>query len=72
MIKSRRMIALMEGSNKYTKLWSGNLEQKRPCGRPRSRWVNIRMDFREIGWKLWNGFIWLRIRTSGGISQTQY
>jgi hypothetical protein len=29
----------------------GNLEGKRPLGRPRPRWVdNIKMDFREIGW----------------------
>jgi hypothetical protein len=26
-------------------------EEKRPVGRPRSRWVeNIKMDLREIGW----------------------
>jgi hypothetical protein len=31
-------------------------------GRPKRRWKdNIRMDLREIGWKLWTGFIWIRI-----------
>jgi hypothetical protein len=29
----------------------GNLEGKRPLGRPRRMWVdNIKMDVREIGW----------------------
>jgi hypothetical protein len=32
---------------------------------PRRRWVdNIKMDLREMGW---DGLIWLRIRTSGGL-----
>jgi hypothetical protein len=27
------------------------VKQKRPLGRPRSRWVdNVKMDLREIGW----------------------
>jgi hypothetical protein len=25
---------------------------------------NIKMDFREIEWVVWTGFIWLRIETS--------
>jgi hypothetical protein len=28
----------------------GMPERKRPVGRPRCRWVNIKMDLREIGW----------------------
>jgi hypothetical protein len=29
----------------------GNLEGKRPLGRPRRRWMdNIKIDLREIGW----------------------
>jgi hypothetical protein len=32
--------------------WAGNVpERKRPLGRPRRRWENIRMDLREIGWE---------------------
>jgi hypothetical protein len=27
--------------------------------------VRIRMDLREIGWEMWIGFYWLRIRTDG-------
>jgi hypothetical protein len=35
--------------------------------KPRSRWEeNIKTDLREIGWE-WNGFIWLRIGTDGGL-----
>jgi hypothetical protein len=37
-------------------------------GRPRRRWEdNIGMDLEEIKWKVWTGFIWLRIWTNGGI-----
>jgi hypothetical protein len=29
----------------------GKLQEKRPLGRPRRRWVNnIKMDFRGMGW----------------------
>jgi hypothetical protein len=27
---------------------------------------NIKMDLKEIGLEVWIGFIWLRIRSSGG------
>jgi len=34
--------------------------------KPRHRWeANITMDQRGIGWKLWTGFMWLRLGTSG-------
>jgi hypothetical protein len=34
------------------RIFVGNLEGKRPLGRPRRRWVdNIQMDLREIGWE---------------------
>jgi len=46
--------------------------RKRPLRRPRHRWeYNIRMDLNEIGWKLWTGFIWLRIGTNGKLLWTQ-
>jgi hypothetical protein len=39
-----------EKRNAY-RLLVGNLEGKRPLGRPRCRWVdNIRMDLREVAW----------------------
>jgi hypothetical protein len=31
---------------------------------------NIKIYLREIGWGLWAGFIWLRIRASGGLLRT--
>jgi hypothetical protein len=34
----------------------GKPEGKRPLGRPRSRWEDIRMDLREIGW---GGMEWI-------------
>jgi hypothetical protein len=69
MIKSRRMrymehAAWMTVENAYGIL-VGKAEEKRPLGRPRSRWKDIiRMDPREIGW---TGCIWFRIRASGGL-----
>jgi len=41
-------------------------EGKRSCKRPELRWEDkSRMNCREIGWKVWTGFIWFRIGTSG-------
>jgi hypothetical protein len=37
-------------------------EGKIPLTRPRHRWDdNIRMDLRKQGWRVWTGFIWLRM-----------
>jgi hypothetical protein len=36
----------------------GKPEGKKPLGRPNYRWKDsIRMDLREVGRKLWTGFI---------------
>jgi len=44
----------------------GKPEGKRPLGRPRRRWEdNIRMDLGKWSGKVWTGFIWFRIGTSG-------
>jgi hypothetical protein len=46
----------------------GKLEVQRPLERPRRRWEDgIRMDFREIGWRMCFGFTRLRIEIIGGI-----
>jgi hypothetical protein len=43
-------------------------EGKRSLETPRRRWVdNITMGLRERRWEVWTGFIWLRIRTNGGL-----
>jgi hypothetical protein len=43
----------------------GNREGKRPLGKPRNRWNgNIIIDLRETG------FIWFKIRISGGLLRT--
>jgi hypothetical protein len=48
------------------KILVGKPEGKRPLGRPRRRWEDvIRMDLREIGEKVWVGFIKLSIGTGG-------
>jgi transcription termination factor 2 len=55
MIKSRRMrwaghVARMGEKRNAYRILVGNLEGKRPLGRPGRRWVdNIKMDLREIG-----------------------
>jgi hypothetical protein len=38
-----------EKRNAY-RILVGNQAGKRPLGRPRCRWVDIKMDLREIGW----------------------
>jgi hypothetical protein len=39
---------------------------KRLLGRSGHRWEdNIGTNFREVGWEVWTGCIWLRIETSG-------
>jgi hypothetical protein len=44
----------------------GKPERKRPLGRRKSRREgNIRMDLGKCGGKVWTGFIWLWIGTSG-------
>jgi hypothetical protein len=44
-------------------------EGRRPLGRPRRRWVDIKMDLQEVRWVggAWPGLIWLRIGTGGGL-----
>jgi hypothetical protein len=61
-IKSRRMrwvgqVAHMgEGRNVY-RFSLGRPEGKRPLERPRRRWEDgLKMDLREIGWRVWSGF----------------
>jgi len=48
-------------------------EEKRPFGRPRSRWQdNIRNGRRETEWEgVWTVFIWLKKGTSGGALWTR-
>jgi hypothetical protein len=53
-----------EKRNAY-RILVGKPDGKRPLGRPRRRWVDsIEMDIREV---VWNGLMWLRIGTSGGL-----
>ena len=42
----------------------GKPEGRRPLGRPRRRWVDIRMDLQDVG--MWTGLGWPRIETGGG------
>jgi len=38
------------------------LEGKRPHGRPRNRWNNIRMDLKDVGWE---GEDWIYLALDG-------
>jgi hypothetical protein len=58
----------MGEQSKVYRVLLGKPEGKRPLGGPRRRWeFRIRMDFREIGWGMYNGFSWLRKGTGGGL-----
>jgi hypothetical protein len=62
MIKSRRI-----GWAGHIACTVGKPEGKRPLGRPRHRWEDIKMYLREIGW---GGMDWIDLaqdRTSGGL-----
>jgi hypothetical protein len=58
----------MEKRNAYRVL-VGKPERERPLGRPRRKWVdNIKMDIREIGWRLVRtALFWLTKGTGGGL-----
>jgi hypothetical protein len=56
-----------ERREKCSRFWWES-SKERPLGRPRRGWEDgIRMDLREIGWRLWIGFDWLRIGTGGEV-----
>jgi len=71
-IKSRRMrwagnVARMGEERGVYRVLVGQLEGRRPLGRPRRRWVdNIRMDLQEVGCGYMTGLGWPRIETGGG------
>jgi len=53
------------------KILIGKPEKKWLCGRSRHRWEdNIRKDVREVVWKVWTEFIWLRTGTRDGLLWT--
>jgi hypothetical protein len=62
MNKSRRIgwaghVARMGEKRNAYRTFVGKLEEKRPLGKPRRRWMGyIKMDLREIGW---SGMDWI-------------
>jgi hypothetical protein len=49
----------------------GKLKGKRPLGRL-GRWrEDIRIDLKRNVGRLWSGYVWIRIGTSGGVLWTQ-
>jgi hypothetical protein len=53
-------------------IFIGKHEGKRQLGRPRrGRERNIKIIFKDWDMRVWTGFIWLRIGTSGGAFQTR-
>ena len=71
-VNSRRMrcaghVALMGEGRGVHRVLVGNLEGKRPLGRPRHRWEdNIKMDLQKLEGLVGTGWSWLRIGTGGG------
>jgi hypothetical protein len=56
-----------EGKNVYRVL-VGKPKGKKALEGPRRSWEDgIKMDLKEIGWGVWSGFTWLRIRIVGGL-----
>jgi hypothetical protein len=51
----------------YTGFSWGKPEGKRPLGRPRLRWEDIKMDLQEVGRGEMNWIFWLSIGTGGGL-----
>ena len=70
-IKSRRTawaghVARMGERRGVYRVLVGQLEGKRPLGRPRRRWENIKIDLQEVACGgAWTGSSWLRIGTGG-------
>ena len=57
--------AYMEKGRSPFKILTGKPTGKRPLGRPRRRWKDIRMDIKEIGTIRGIGLIWLKIGIIG-------
>jgi hypothetical protein len=72
-MKPRKMrltgyVARMRETRNACRILVGKPKGKRPLGKPRRRWEdNIKINFRDVGWDgmVWNGLIWLMIKTSG-------
>ena len=47
--------------------WWGNLRERDHLGSLGVDGDNIKMDLQEVGLEAWNGLVWLRIRTGGGL-----
>ena len=60
-------MARIGGGRGVHRVLVGKPEGKRPLGRPRRRWEDIKMDLREVG-GVDTGWSWLRIGTDGGHS----
>jgi hypothetical protein len=61
-------VARMGEEGTFYKVLVGKPEGKRPLGRSRRRWEDgIRMNLRELVWRVWIGFDCLRIGTDGGL-----
>jgi hypothetical protein len=59
-------VAHMGEERKVYKVLVGKPKGKRPLGRLRHKWEDgIKMDLREIGWRVWSGCSWLRTGTGG-------
>jgi hypothetical protein len=55
------------------KNFSRKIRGKRPPGRQKRRWKdNIKTDLEVMWVRVWSGFIWIRIRSSGGLLWTRY
>lgn len=55
----------------HSNFWWKKFEGHRPHGNSRHTWEdNITVDLKQV-WRMWPGFIWLRIETNDGLSLTR-
>jgi len=72
-IKSRKIrwtgrVTRIGGMRNAYSIFFRKTEGKRLFERPRRRWEDsIKIDLREMGGKVWTGYVWLRVGTSSGL-----
>ena len=64
-------MASMRDRRDVYKVLVGRPKGRKPLGKPRRRWEDtIKMDLKKSFGRAWNGLIWIRRGTSGGLLYT--
>jgi len=66
MVDEMSRVCSMYGGEVHTGFWQGN-RMENIHGIPRCLWEdNFKRVLKEIGWRTWTGYSWLRIGKSSG------